>query len=46
LTSTSDPHWHFDRDTANLDDLDRLFSQIKREKGKLDIVFAKASTSL
>src|ERR1700679_1176941 len=27
-------------DVSNLDDLDRLFAQIKREKGKLDIVFA------
>ena len=27
---------------ANLDDLDRLFAQIKREKGSLDIVFANA----
>ena len=29
-------------DVANLGDLDRLFEQIKREKGKLDIVFANA----
>src|ERR1700681_2596101 len=29
-------------DVANLDDLDRLFAQIKREKGQLDIVFANA----
>jgi NAD(P)-dependent dehydrogenase (short-subunit alcohol dehydrogenase family) len=29
-------------DASNLDDLDRLFAQIKREKGKLDIVFANA----
>ena len=29
-------------DVANLEDLDRLFAQIKREKGKLDIVFANA----
>jgi len=29
-------------DVSNLSDLDRLFSQIKREKGKLDIVFANA----
>ena len=29
-------------DVANLDDLDRLYAQIKREKGKLDIVFANA----
>src|SRR5215467_13582982 len=29
-------------DVSNLDDLDRLFAQIKREKGKLDVVFANA----
>jgi NAD(P)-dependent dehydrogenase (short-subunit alcohol dehydrogenase family) len=29
-------------DVANLEDLHRLFAQIKREKGKLDIVFANA----
>jgi NAD(P)-dependent dehydrogenase (short-subunit alcohol dehydrogenase family) len=29
-------------DVSSLDDLDRLFAQIKREKGKLDIVFANA----
>jgi NAD(P)-dependent dehydrogenase (short-subunit alcohol dehydrogenase family) len=29
-------------DVTNLGDLDRLFAQIKREKGKLDIVFANA----
>jgi NAD(P)-dependent dehydrogenase (short-subunit alcohol dehydrogenase family) len=29
-------------DVANLDDLDRLFAQIKREKGTLDIIFANA----
>jgi NAD(P)-dependent dehydrogenase (short-subunit alcohol dehydrogenase family) len=29
-------------DVLNLGDLDRLFAQIKREKGKLDIVFANA----
>jgi NAD(P)-dependent dehydrogenase (short-subunit alcohol dehydrogenase family) len=29
-------------DVANLGDLDRLFAQIKREKGKLNIVFANA----
>ncbi len=29
-------------DVANLGDLDRLFAQIKREKGKLDVVFANA----
>jgi NAD(P)-dependent dehydrogenase (short-subunit alcohol dehydrogenase family) len=32
-------------DAANLDDLDRLFAQIKREKGKLDIVFANAGAA-
>src|SRR6476619_2125805 len=32
-------------DVANLGDLDRLFAQIKREKGKLDIVFANAGTA-
>jgi NAD(P)-dependent dehydrogenase (short-subunit alcohol dehydrogenase family) len=30
-------------DGANLKDLDRLFAQIKKEKGKLDIVFANAA---
>jgi NAD(P)-dependent dehydrogenase (short-subunit alcohol dehydrogenase family) len=29
-------------DVSNLGDLDRLFAHIKREKGKLDIVFANA----
>jgi len=29
-------------DVSNLGDLDRLFAQIKREKGKLNIVFANA----
>jgi NAD(P)-dependent dehydrogenase (short-subunit alcohol dehydrogenase family) len=29
-------------DVSNLADLDRLFAQIKREKGQLDIVFANA----
>src|SRR6202011_3576435 len=29
-------------DVANLGDLDRLFAQIQREKGTLDIVFANA----
>jgi NAD(P)-dependent dehydrogenase (short-subunit alcohol dehydrogenase family) len=29
-------------DVSNLGDLDRLFAQMKREKGKLDIVFANA----
>jgi NAD(P)-dependent dehydrogenase (short-subunit alcohol dehydrogenase family) len=32
-------------DVANLGDLDRLFAQIKREKGKLDIVFANAGSA-
>jgi NAD(P)-dependent dehydrogenase (short-subunit alcohol dehydrogenase family) len=31
-------------DVANLTDLDRLFAQIQKEKGKLDIVFANAGT--
>jgi NAD(P)-dependent dehydrogenase (short-subunit alcohol dehydrogenase family) len=25
-------------DASNLDDLDKLFTQIKREKGRLDVV--------
>src|SRR6476620_2066950 len=29
-------------DVSKLGDLDRLFAQVKREKGKLDIVFANA----
>jgi NAD(P)-dependent dehydrogenase (short-subunit alcohol dehydrogenase family) len=29
-------------DVANLQDLDRLFAQIRKEKGRLDIVFANA----
>jgi NAD(P)-dependent dehydrogenase (short-subunit alcohol dehydrogenase family) len=29
-------------DVSNLDDLDRLYAQIKRETGRLDIVFANA----
>lgn len=29
-------------DASNLSDLDRLFSQIKQEKGRLDVVFANA----
>src|SRR6267378_7065797 len=33
-------------DVSNLGDLDRLFAQIKREKGKLDIVFANAGAAL
>src|SRR5690242_17169937 len=32
-------------DVSNLDDLDRLFAQIQREKGKLDIVFANAGVA-
>ena len=32
-------------DVSNLGDLDRLFAQIKREKGKLDIVFANAGSA-
>jgi NAD(P)-dependent dehydrogenase (short-subunit alcohol dehydrogenase family) len=32
-------------DVANLGDLDRLFAQIKREKGRLDVVFANAGTA-
>jgi NAD(P)-dependent dehydrogenase (short-subunit alcohol dehydrogenase family) len=32
-------------DVSNLSDLDRLFAQIKREKGRLDIVFANAGTA-
>lgn len=32
-------------DVANLGDLDRLFTQIKSEKDKLDIVFANAGTA-
>jgi NAD(P)-dependent dehydrogenase (short-subunit alcohol dehydrogenase family) len=32
-------------DVANLDDLDRLFAQIKRDKGKLDVVFANAGVA-
>jgi NAD(P)-dependent dehydrogenase (short-subunit alcohol dehydrogenase family) len=29
-------------DVSNLDDLDRLFNTVKREKGKIDILFASA----
>src|SRR3989442_5301158 len=29
-------------DASNLDDLDKLFAQIKREKGRLDVVYANA----
>ncbi len=32
-------------DVSNLGDLDRLFAQVKREKGKLDIVFANAGVA-
>src|SRR6202790_1476167 len=32
-------------DVSNFSDLDRLFAQIKREKGKLDIVFANAGVA-
>jgi NAD(P)-dependent dehydrogenase (short-subunit alcohol dehydrogenase family) len=32
-------------DVSNLGDLDRLFAQIKQERGKLDIVFANAGVA-
>jgi NAD(P)-dependent dehydrogenase (short-subunit alcohol dehydrogenase family) len=32
-------------DVANLNDIDRLFTQIKQEKGKLDIIFANAGVA-
>src|SRR6202047_812038 len=32
-------------DVSNLGDLERLFAQIKREKGKLDVVFANAGAA-
>src|SRR5881409_2691568 len=32
-------------DVSNLGDLDRLFAQIKREKGKLNVVFANAGVA-
>ena len=32
-------------DVSNLGDLDRLFARVKREKGKLDIVFANAGVA-
>jgi NAD(P)-dependent dehydrogenase (short-subunit alcohol dehydrogenase family) len=35
----------FHGDVSNIGDLDRLFAQIKQEKGKLDIVFANAGGS-
>ncbi len=31
-------------DAANLDDLDRLFDTVKREKGRIDVLFASAGT--
>jgi len=30
---------------SNLDDLDRLFAQIRKEKGNIDIVFANAGVA-
>jgi NAD(P)-dependent dehydrogenase (short-subunit alcohol dehydrogenase family) len=32
-------------DAANLDGLDRLFDTVKREKGKIDVLFASAGTA-
>src|SRR5947208_6089098 len=32
-------------DVSNLGDLDRLFAQIRREKGRLDVVFANAGVA-
>jgi NAD(P)-dependent dehydrogenase (short-subunit alcohol dehydrogenase family) len=32
-------------DVSNLDDLDRLFARIEREKGRLDVVFANAGVA-
>src|ERR1700745_2844641 len=32
-------------DVSNLADLDRLFAQIKKEKGKIDILFANAGVA-
>ena len=32
-------------DVSNLDDLDRLFAQIRKEKGEIDIVFANAGVA-
>src|SRR5580692_6734478 len=32
-------------DVSNLADLDRLFEQIRKEKGKLDVVFANAGVA-
>jgi|SRR6185312_5432098 len=31
-------------DAANLEDLDRLFETVKREKGRIDILYASAGT--
>ncbi len=31
-------------DAANLDDLDRLFDTVKREKGRIDVLFASAGS--
>jgi NAD(P)-dependent dehydrogenase (short-subunit alcohol dehydrogenase family) len=31
-------------DVSNLDDLDRLFGTVKREKGKIDVLYASAGT--
>src|SRR5271155_3108180 len=31
-------------DSANLDDLDRLFDMVKREKGAVDVLWASAGT--
>jgi NAD(P)-dependent dehydrogenase (short-subunit alcohol dehydrogenase family) len=31
-------------DASNLDDLDRLFDTVKREKGRIDVLFASAGT--
>ncbi len=31
-------------DASNLDDLDRLFETVKREKGKIDVLYASAGT--
>src|SRR5579875_2560697 len=31
-------------DAANLDDLDRLFDTVRREKGSIDVLFASAGT--
>src|SRR5260370_22522725 len=33
-------------DASNLDDLDKLFAQIKREKGRLDVVYANAGRGI